>query len=404
MKVVQINAIYGSKSTGTIVREIQSCCHEHGIECHVAYSISDRQEKKVPGGYHIGNTLTVKWHAVLSRFFGRQAYFNRFTTWLLIKWLGRMHPDIVHLHNLHSNYIYLNGLLRYLARHDIATVITMHDCWYFTGGCTHYTSVKCQRWQVGCGDCPIRRKIPSWFRDTTQTILKDRSRYLNSIPRLTLVGVSEWTANEAKKSVLKNNDIIFIHNGYDLNVFRPVSSDKRSALGIGNRFVIIGPFDKWQLPINKATLDYFISKMTDNMVLVLFGGSKRLDITDAKVKQIGYVSSRQEMAEIYSMGDVMVNCSREDTLSSINIECQACGTPVITYDATGLQETVDGCSGYAVETGNKEELWKKVIEVKEKGKVYYSRRCRDWILDNFEEHDSYAKYIQLYNKINKRIN
>ena len=144
--------------------------------------------------------------------------------------------------------------------------------------------------------------------------------------------------------------------------------------------------------------------MTDDMVLVLFGGSKRLDITDAKVKQIGYMSSRQEMAEIYSMADVMVNCSREDTLSSINIECQACGTPVITYDATGLQETVDGCSGYAVETGNKEELWRKVIEVKEKGKEYYSRRCRDWILDNFEKHDSYVKYIQLYNKINKRIN
>ena len=119
---------------------------------------------------------------------------------------------------------------------------------------------------------------------------------------------------------------------------------------------------------------------------------------------MGYVSSRQEMAEIYSMADVMVNCSREDTLSSINIECQACGTPVITFDATGLQETVVGDSEFAVETGNKEELWRKVIEVKEKGKEYYSRRCRDWIIDNFEKHENYIKYIKLYNEITKRNN
>lgn len=404
MKVVQINAIYGSKSTGTIVREIQSCCREHGIECHVAYSIADRPGGKVLCGYHIGSRLTVKWHALLGRVFGKQAYFNRFTTWRLIKWLGRIHPDIVHLHNVHSNYIHLNELLRYLAKQDIATVITMHDCWYYTGGCTHYTSVMCQRWQLGCGNCPIWRNIPSWFRDTTKAVLKDRSKYLNAIPRLILVGVSEWIANETKKSVLKKNDITFIHNGFDLDIFRPVTSDKRSSLGIGNRFVIIGPFDKWQLPINKTTLDYFVSKMTDDMVLVLFGGSRRLDITDAKVIQMGYVSSRQEMAEIYSMADVMVNCSREDTLSSINIECQACGTPVITFDATGLQETVVGDSEFAVETGNKEELWRKVIEVKEKGKEYYSRRCRDWIIDNFEKHENYIKYIKLYNEITKRNN
>ena len=279
MKVIQINAIYGSKSTGTIVREIQSCCREYGIECYVAYSIADRPDSKVPNGYHIGNKLTVKWHALLSRVFGKQAYFNRFTTWLLIKWMGRIHPDIVHLHNVHSNYLHLNGLLRYLAKHDIATVITMHDCWYYTGGCTHYTSVVCQRWQFGCGNCPIWRNIPSWFRDTTQAVLKDRSKYLNAIPRLTLVGASEWIANETKKSVLKNNDIFFIHNGFDLDILRPVSSTKKDTLGISNRFVILGPADKWLLPINKATLDYFISNMTNDMVMVLFGGGDGWKLT-----------------------------------------------------------------------------------------------------------------------------
>ena len=63
MKVLQINAIYGSKSTGTIVREIQMYCEAHGIENYVAYSIADRPDIDIPRGYRIGIFLTAKWHA-----------------------------------------------------------------------------------------------------------------------------------------------------------------------------------------------------------------------------------------------------------------------------------------------------------------------------------------------------
>ncbi len=174
MKVVQINAIYGSKSTGTIVREIQQCCEANGIEGYVAYSIADRPDTKVLKGYRIGNHLTVKWHAFVSRIIGKQAYANRLSTWKFLKWLVKVNPDVVHLHNLHSNYIHMNMLLRYLAKHNIATVITMHDCWYYTGGCAHYTSVDCHRWQIGCGHCPIWNHIPSYFFDNTKAVLQDR--------------------------------------------------------------------------------------------------------------------------------------------------------------------------------------------------------------------------------------
>lgn len=399
MKVVQINAIYGSKSTGTIVREIQSCCEANGIEGYVAYSIADRPDADVPQGYRISNQLTAKWHAFISRVIGKQAYANRFTTWRFLRWLDAIKPDVVHLHNLHNNYIHLNMLLSYLAKHDIATIITMHDCWYFTGGCMHYTSVGCSRWQIGCGQCPVWKQIPSYCFDRTQSVLKDRKRYLSVIPRLTMVGASEWIANEMKQSMLKDLKITFIHNGFDLNIFSPVLSYKRKELGIENKFVVLGPASKWLLPINKPTLDHFISRMSDDMVLVLFGCSKIIDKLPQNVLQIGFTKSPKEMAELYSMAEVLVNCSREDTLSSLNLECQACGTPVVTYDATGSKETVDGKCGFVVPTGDYEALWEKTMVVRDKGKALLSASCREWVSSHFDKKVNYQKYIKLYHQI-----
>lgn len=402
MRVVQINAIFGRKSTGTIVREIQACCEQNSMDCYVAYSIADHSNSDVKNGYRIGNSLTAKWSAFVSRIIGRQAYVNRLTTWRFLHWLGKVKPDIVHLHNLHNNYICLNMLLRYLAKHDIATVITLHDCWYYTGGCMHYTSVGCDRWISGCGNCPIWKRIPSWFCDATSAVLKDRSKYLNAIPRLTVVGASDWIANQVKMSCIKQKSITFIHNGFDLSIFKPLASNKRNELGIENRFVILGPANKWLSPINKQTLDYFIDRMTDDMRLVLFGNTSPSNINSNKVILLGYTHSRQEMAELYSMADVFVNCSREDTLSSINLECQACGTPVVTYDATGSRETVNEECGFAVKTADFSTLFERVSYIKQIGKQSLSQSCRDWIIANFDKHDNYQKYIDLYQSICKK--
>lgn len=398
MKVVQVNAIYGRKSTGTIVREIKSCCELNGIECDVAYSIAERPGSKVPGGYQIGNKLTAKWHALMSRIWGKQAYFNHLTTWRFLRWLDRLKPDVVHLHNLHSNYIHLNMLLRYLAKRDIPTVITFHDCWYFTGGCVHYTSVGCDRWKSSCGQCPQWKELPSWFRDSTASVLKDRSRFLNAIPHLTIVGVSEWIAGQVRESVLGKKPLRVIYNGFDLDIFRPRASGIRERSGIKDRFVILGPADKWLLPVNKLTLNYFLDNLPDDAVMVLFGSSP-VSVESPKIIRLGYIKGREEMAEVYSMADVFVNCSREDTLSSLNLECQACGTPVVTYDATGSKETVDNQCGFAVQTGNCQALWEKVLEVRGAGKASLSSACREFVKSRFEKSSNYMEYIDLFRNI-----
>ena len=400
MKVLQINATYGVGSTGKIVQDIVTCCEAHGIEGYVAYSNSNMPATEITNSYKIGNTLSEKWHAVLSRLGGQQAYFNRFTTWLFLRYLDSIKPDIVHLHNLHSNYIHLNMLLNYLAKHDIATVITMHDCWYFTGGCFHYTNAGCNKWQYSCGDCPKRRDdTPAYLFDSTRKILQDREKYLTAIPRLYLVGCSQWVADEAQKSVLKHCNIRYLYNGFDLDIYKPSKSDLTQRLGVEGKHVLLGPASKWLSSVNKRTLDYFTKNMPDDYVLLLFGYMGVGQTLTNNVLLYGYTSSREEMAQLYSMADVFVNCSREDTLSSLNLEAQACGTPVVTYEATGSKETVDGQCGFALETGNAESLWIKTKEVVEQGKAFFSESCINFISERFNKVDNYNKYIQLYHEI-----
>ena len=130
MKVLQINAVYGSGSTGVIVKDIENAITDCGGKAFVAYQ---RAPFKPVNSYRIGNALDWKMHALYSRVFGKQAYFSKCATKKLLKWIDEVSPDVIHLHNLHSNYINLPMLLKYVAKKNIATVVTLHDCWFFTG-------------------------------------------------------------------------------------------------------------------------------------------------------------------------------------------------------------------------------------------------------------------------------
>lgn len=395
MKVLQINAVYGYGSTGIIMRDIQECAAQNGINAYVAFPVGFGETNAY--AYEIGHKADRKMHALLCRIAGKQGYFSSGPTKILLQYIDRLRPDIVHLHNLHSNYIHVNLLLKYLAARDIRTIVSMHDCWYLTGGCFHYASIGCDKWQTGCGQCPKRKQdTPALLYDASARILGDRRKYLTAIKQLTMVGVSEWIAAEAKKSVLREKNILTIHNGIDLTVFRPRRSDLCKRLGIEGKFVLLGPAGKWLLPINRPTLDYFVRQMSPDTILLLFGGMKPVTGLPKQVMFYGYTRNREELAMLYSMADVMVNCSREDTLSSLNLEAQACGTPIVTYDATGSRETVDGQCGFAVETGNHEALWNAVLTVRYIGKNRLGEACRQWIAREFEKKSNYVKYIELY--------
>src|SRR4030095_8523730 len=81
-------------------------------------------------------------------------------TWNLLN-LTPEPPLIVHGHNLHSDYFDLRAL-PWLSN-KVPVVLSLHDAWLLSGHCAH--SFDCDRWRIGCGDCPDLTIYPALRRD-----------------------------------------------------------------------------------------------------------------------------------------------------------------------------------------------------------------------------------------------
>ncbi len=402
MKLLQINAVYGYGSTGVIVKTIHELALSKGIQSYVAYSKTCTPEKDIINGYKIGNYFGNKLHALLYRIGGKQAYFSRFSTLKLLIHIKKIKPDIVSLHNLHSNYINLNMLLKFLAKNDIKTVLTMHDCWFYTGGCFHYSQIGCNKWQKECGNCPKKNAdLKARFFETSDKTLRDRKKYLSAIKNLTCIGVSEWISGELKKSILNDKHIVTIENGIDTSFFTPTESDFRAKYNLEGKFLILGLASKYFNPVNKETFDFVVNSMNKDDLLVLIGcTSEQQESLPENVLGLPFIYDRDEMRKIFSACDVFANCSREDTLSSINLEAQACGTPVVVYNTTGLPESIcDGETGYVVECGNANCFVDKIFNVKRQTKKCYHDRCVDFVAKKYNAEINFLKVLKLFEDI-----
>ena len=402
MKVLQINAVYGFKSTGLIVEDIGETLTRNGDIAYFAYQTA--RTKTVENGYRIGTKLDWKLHALYARFFGKQGYASKLATKKFLKWVDKIKPDVVHFHNLHSNYINLNAICKYLSNKKIPTVITMHDCWYFTGKCSHYALERCNRWQVSCGNCPMNKvEQTSLFFDCTSKVLYDKTSQLLKIPDLTLVGCSHWIANEARKSKLQSANILVIYNGVDTSIFKPHESGLREELGLTNEFVIMGMADKWCAKQNREIVEKLIASQCDGVKIVIVGcqdDQKEYFSQFANVVPLGYISNREQLSNVYAMADVFVNLTRVDTLPTVNMESICCGTPVITFDCCGSPELVDEDCGYVIQEGDIENLLNCIEKIKASPMFFDISKQHQ----KFDKNECYKHYLDVYKSIseNKR--
>jgi len=400
MRILQINAVSTYGSTGRNVAEIEDYLNSRGDVCATAAPIG----RVRTNGYKIGTGFDRKVHSLLSRILGTQAYFSRGSTKKLLKYMERYKPDIVHLNNLHGNYINLRMLFEFLIDKDIPTVITLHDCWFYTGKCCHYTVDQCNRWETGCGNCPrLHKDNPSWFFDRTPKMWKDKKRLISSVQRLAVVGVSDWITNEARGSFLASSTrTTRIYNWIDLEIFRPTDSDiLREKLGVRGKFIVLGVASGWS---NAKGLNMFIElaeSIPDNMIIILVGNINSYIPLPSNVIHIEETGSTNELVEYYSLADVLANLSMEETFGKVSAEALACGTPIITYGSTANPELVgDGC-GYVIDNNDICNIKKYLFEICENGKHYYSEKCVAFAEANFNKRDRIEDYRMLYNEMIK---
>lgn len=398
MKILQVNAVSSYGSTGRTTTEMADYLDAKGFGSFVAYAGGTPYNN----GFKVGTSLGMKVHALGSRITGKQGYFSQAGTKKLIKYIRKIQPDIVHLRNLHGNFINLKMLLKYLSENDIATVITLHDCWFYTGKCTHYTVDNCYKWQSGCGNCPrLKKDNPSWYFDKTMEMFKDKKELFEKIPRLAVVGVSDWIANEARNSFLSTAQIVRrIYNWIDLDVFKPnYNLNLRKKYNLENKFVILGVASGWS---NSKGINKFIElsyELDENYQIFLVGRMNSSIELPPNIISIPRTDNTIELAEYYSMADVFINLSLEESFGKVTAEALACGTPVIVLNSTANPELVGKRCGYVAEKYHSKTILEFLEDIQKKGKEAYSKHCVAYARSNFNKSDRIQDYINLYKEL-----
>lgn len=402
LKVLQINVVNKFYSTGRTTFELGEAIEKAGMESRIAVALGEPNANV----YLIGSKIEQKIHAVLSRVLGLQGYFSFWGTKKLIKYIDREQPNVIHLRNLHGNYINLPMLFRYISKREIPTVLTLHDCWFYTGKCCHYTTVKCCKWIAGdCGECPkLKDDNVSWILDKTKKMIRDKKTYMDSIKNLTVVGVSKWIAEEAKKSYVFSNakSIRYIYNWIDEGVFCPRNQDEiKKRYNLEDKFVVLGVASGWS---NKKGLDKIkelSSLLPEKMQIVLVGKCEETFDT-SKIKIFQEIKETEKLAEIYSMADVYLNMSLEESFGKVSAEALMCGTPVIAFNSTANPEIVGPGCGYVLETFDIQKLLSYLEEIRENTKNKYIDDCVQFAKSNFGRERNTLQYLELYQEIQNR--
>lgn len=388
MKIVQINITCGSGSTGKICLAVSELLNENGIENYVFYTEGD---SAYPNAVKYADEKYIKLQALKSRVFGRYGFNSKTATKTLIKKLDEISPDIVHLHNLHGHNCDLESLFTYFSKKKIRLFWTFHDCWAFTGYCTHFDMLGCDKWQDYCTDCP-QKKDYSWFFDKSEKLFKLK-RGLLTAPELdlTIITPSKWLAGLVKKSFLSRYDVKVINNGIDLSVFKPTESDFRKKYSLEDKKIILGVSYIWDKYKGLDVFERLAADLPDEYRIILVGGN----VSSAdNIIAIGKTENQLQLAQIYSAADVFVNPTRQENFPTVNLEALSCGTAVVCFDSGGTAETVDESCGCAVPRDDFEQLKAEILRVCTE-KPYSKADCIKRA-SHFDKNDKFRQYLELY--------
>lgn len=391
MKIVEINGgVFGS--TGKIMFGIKKLAKEFKIEVLCFSPVTSTNKTKEPNEEYckIGTYLQRRISVLMARLTGLNGCFAIYETYKMLKRIEKYNPDIIHLHNLHDSYINLPMLFSYIKKKNIKVIWTLHDCWAFTGHCTHFIGINCDKWKKGCFNCSLKKEYPISIWDNSKIMWKLKKKWFIGVKDMIIITPSLWLASLVKESFLKEYSVKVINNGIDLKIFTPKDIIKNQ-----DKYIILGVAFGWS---NKKGLDVFIELsniLKEQYKIVLVGTDENIDkVLPKNIISIHRTQNQEELASFYSKADVFLNPTREDNFPTVNIEALACGTPVITFNTGGSPEMLDENSGRIVECNDIGNLIENIKEICEK-KVILKEDCRKRSL-LYDMNDKFLEYIKLY--------
>ena len=347
----------------------------------------------------VGDSISCKIHSLMFDCFGLQDMFSWFATKRFLKKLDKIHPEVIHLHVANDWFLNMGLLCNYINKHNIKAVWTFHDARVMTGCCPCPVFVGCEEWQRKCEgkNCSNTFIVPTRkFLYLIGITHNYRKKTIGRIKNLTIVTPSKWMSTLVEKSYLKNKPCVVINNGINLDMFHPVeqnvrekygiSPDKKILLSVGNPI--------WELK-GRSFLHRLFKDLPDKYYFIWIGCIDR-DVDSFKdCDRISVFPrvDREELLQFYTAADLFVNPTLADNFPTVNLECQACGTPVVAFDSEGTKETVAPNAGVVVPRKDYEALRDAILNFAFDNA---GEKSREFALQ-FDQKNVMPKYFNLYN-------
>lgn len=343
---------------------------------------------------------------------------KRFTNRLGLKDIHRLssfnlkrHPayraaDIVHIHGTHT------GFLSYLALPDLtynkAAVFTLHDMWAVTGGC-HY-SYNCDRWKIGCGQCPHPTLLQGHKPDRTGWEWRLK-QWVYRRSNLVITAPSRWLINQVKDSQLHHFPSYHVPFGIDTTIYQPLDpAQARAKLGIPPSKKVL-MFTATSLEDYRKGGDLLLQALNalpeplkaETLLLTMGKGGQDIDrrITLQSV-HLGYVADEHEKVMAYSAADLFLFPTRADAFGLVVQEAIACGTPIVAFNVGGVTDLVHpGVTGYLASPENVADFTDGIVQLlqDDQQRQQMGQNCRAIALEEYSQHLYLQRSLAVYRSL-----
>lgn len=411
MKILTINCYYKEYSTGKIISDIERELASRGCQFVHCYECGEKSVES--NAYRLSGYWEYRVYYALSHLLGSQYGGGIFSNLRLMRILKKERPDIVHIHCPNAFSLNLYWLLSYLKKNKIATVITNHAEYFFTGNCAHADD--CNGYMSGCRRCPdYKSATHSLLFNRTEKSWKKMKNCFEQFDKICMVAVSPWAEERIKTSTIcRGLPCRTIMNGIDTDIFhyRPSTELFKKYKTDQKEKIFLHVTSSFSDDIKDKKGGTYILKLAQELqhiqmkCRILVVGpvflTRAYDLDN--IIFIGSVENQIMLAEIYSCADLLIMTSKKETFGLTCAESMCCGTPVVGFQNGGTESIALPEYSTFVRYGDLEALKAAVSDWSNKKMALSEKLCMR-ACEKYSKEMMALNYYELYKEIGNDSN
>jgi glycosyltransferase involved in cell wall biosynthesis len=389
MKILHIN--YSNKDgAGHAVRRLSTALNEIGIESEMIFFKPYSRETARIGW------LERKFNGAANILFSRILNLSGLSVvpTTLLQVINKSNADVVHLHWINPGMLSIEQF----AKIRKPLVWTFHDMWPICGLESYVDD-----------DCYTKGAVG--FFGLSRWVWKRKKKALEKQRQMcSVITPSSWMSQCAKESTLfRDYDITTLSNCLNLDVFKPMENreELREKYGLPSdkNILLFGAFD---IDVPRKGGDLLVRALDclssrKDIVLAVFGRDGGESLLDLDTVWLGHIEGDQAMAEVCNCADVALVPSRQETFGQTASEPQACGIPVVAFDATGLKDIVEHkATGYLAKPFDIVDFSQGIEWILSTDRDKLGKTARERAMNRFASDEITRQALVVYDKLSHR--